>query len=134
MYLVLGSVPAWSWGGYLVWGVYLVQGEGVPDLGGVPGPRGYTWSQEVPGPGGCTCLVPGGTYPGTPLTRYPWDQVHPRTRYTPGPGTPFPQEPGTPLGTRYKPPEQCMLGDTGNKRAVRILLECILVGNRYLDK
>ena len=25
------------------------------------------------------------------------------------------------------PPEQCMLGDTGNKRAVRILLECILV-------
>ena len=27
---------------------------------------------------------------------------------------------------RY-PPEQCMLGDTGNKRAVRILLECILV-------
>ena len=26
------------------------------------------------------------------------------------------------------PPAQCMLGDTGNKRAVRILLECILVG------
>ena len=25
------------------------------------------------------------------------------------------------------PPEQCMLGDTDNKRAVRILLECILV-------
>ena len=25
------------------------------------------------------------------------------------------------------PREQCMLGDTGNKRAVRILLECILV-------
>ena len=25
------------------------------------------------------------------------------------------------------PPEQCTLGDTGNKRAVRILLECILV-------
>ena len=25
------------------------------------------------------------------------------------------------------PPEQCMLGDTANKRAVRILLECILV-------
>ena len=25
------------------------------------------------------------------------------------------------------PPEQCMLGDTGNKRAVRILLQCILV-------
>ena len=26
-------------------------------------------------------------------------------------------------------PEQCMPGDTGNKRMVRILLECILVGN-----
>ena len=26
-------------------------------------------------------------------------------------------------------PEQCMLGDTGNKRVVRILLECILVSN-----
>ena len=25
------------------------------------------------------------------------------------------------------PPEQCMLGDTGNKRALRILLECNLV-------
>ena len=25
-------------------------------------------------------------------------------------------------------PAQCILGDTGNKRAVRILLECILVG------
>ena len=27
----------------------------------------------------------------------------------------------------HNPPPQCMLGDTGNKRAVRILLECILV-------
>ena len=32
----------------------------------------------------------------------------------------------TPLGADI-PPAQCMLGDTGNKRAVRILLECILV-------
>ena len=37
----------------------------------------------------------------TPLSRHP-----PRTKH---------------------PPAQCMLGDTGNKRAVRILLECILV-------
>ena len=29
--------------------------------------------------------------------------------------------------TRYTPRELCMLGDTGNKRAVRILRECILV-------
>ena len=39
--------------------------------------------------------------PWPPWRHTPWDQVH--------------------------PPEQCMLGDTGNKRAVRILLECILV-------
>ena len=31
-----------------------------------------------------------------------------------------------PLGADTDP-AQCMLGDTGNKRAVRILLECILV-------
>ena len=29
--------------------------------------------------------------------------------------------------SRHLPPPQCMLVDTGNKRAVRILLECILV-------
>ena len=52
-----------------------------------------------------------------PGTRYnPW------TRDTPGPSTPPDQVP---------PPlrEQFMLGDTGNKRAVRILLERILVFN-----
>ena len=72
----------------------------------------------------------------TPRTRYnprssytPWTRYTPRTRYThPGPGTPLPLGPGTPPRTRYTPPrEQCVLGDTGNKRAVRILLECILV-------
>ena len=66
------------------------------------------------------------------LGRYPHrDQVHPPP---PGPGT-SPLGPSTPPGTRYTPPtldqahprEQCMLGDTDNKRAVRILLECILV-------
>ena len=36
----------------------------------------------------------------------------PRSRHPPGADT---------------PPAQCMQGDTGNKRAVRILLECILV-------
>ena len=74
------------------------------------------------------------TWAGTPPDQVPpWDQVHPL-----GPGTPWDQVhapgPGTPSGTRYTPPWtrytprwQCMLGDTGNKRAVRILLECILV-------
>ena len=33
---------------------------------------------------------------------------------------------------RNTPRELCMLGDTGNKRAVRILLECILVIVIYL--
>ena len=69
---------------------------------------------------------------------HPQDQVHPSgpgtppgTRYTPpGPGTP--PRPGTPPGPgtppdQVHPREQCMLGDTGNKWAVRILLECILV-------
>ena len=81
----------------------------------------------------------GGEYLGT----YPPGQVHPTSpgRYTPWAGTP-------PLGrytprqvhrpSRYTPlqvappPEQCMLGDTGNKRAVRILLECILVYHSFV--
>ena len=38
--------------------------------------------------------------------------------YPPGVDPPSPEQ---------TPPEQCMLGDVGNKRVVRILLECILV-------
>ena len=60
-----------------------------------------------------------------------WD-THP-----PGPEADIPLGPDTPLGpdiplgpdtpgTKH-PRVQCMLGDTGNKRAVRILRECILV-------
>ena len=41
--------------------------------------------------------------------------------YTPSPGADTPS-----LGSKH-PLVQCMLGDTGNKRAVHILLECILV-------
>ena len=51
-----------------------------------------------------------------PPGRYTPQQVHSPGRYTPGAGTP-----------PTLPREQCMLGDAGNKRAVRILLECILV-------
>ena len=83
-------------------------------------------------------------WPGTPPgTRYtpPGPGTPPRTRYTPhlqdqvhlppGPGTPprtryTPPTRYTPR-TRYTPPEQSMLGDTVNVRAVRILLECNLV-------
>ena len=43
----------------------------------------------------------------------------------PHPGTRPPPQSRHPL--EQTPPEQCMLGDTGNKRAVHILLECILV-------
>ena len=82
----------------------------------------------------------GSTWAGTPRTRYiprtrytlqtrytPQNRYTSHTRYTPhpGPGT-SPLGPGVPPQTRYTP-EQCMLGDTGNKRAVHILLECILV-------
>ena len=41
--------------------------------------------------------------------------------------TPPPRSRHQPPGSRQTPPEQCLLGDTGNKRAIRILLECILV-------
>ena len=91
-----------------------------------------------------------GTPPGTRYTsqtRYtPWDHIHPSgpgthpwTRYNPlGPGTP--PRTGTPPGTWYTPlgpgtpPEQCMLGDTGNKRAVRIPTEmhsCVKIISYY---
>ena len=63
------------------------------------------------------CPQEGKTWAGTPPGRYT-----PLGRYTPWVGTP----PG-----QVHPPGQvppwCMLGDTGNKRAVRILLKCILV-------
>ena len=52
----------------------------------------------------------------------------------------IPQEAAdTPLEADTPPPEadtpsvQCMLGDTGNKRAIRILLECILVVIKLRD-
>ena len=56
---------------------------------------------------------------GTHLPR----QVHPPGQVHPQAGTAPQVSPwaGTPPG------EQCMLGDTGNKRTVGILLECILV-------
>ena len=64
-------------------------------------------------------------------------QTHPGTRGrhpSQTRGRPNPREqrqapitPTPPPDQRQTPPEQCMLGDTGNKREVRILLECIRV-------
>ena len=63
-----------------------------------------------------------------------WDThtpIPPRTRgrHLPpsGPGT-------TPLRDQRHPIAQCMLGDTGSKRAVHILLECILVRSNSTEE
>ena len=88
-------------------------GPGTPPQAGTPLPGRYPPGQvHPPGPG----TPPRQEHP--PGQVHPQDQVPPRQVHPPGPGTP----PG-----QVHPPEQCMLGDTGNKRAVRILLECILV-------
>ena len=74
----------------------------------------------------------GGSLPHCMLgyTRPPWDQADTPREQTP-PGADTPSRSRHPRGTRHPPgadtPPQCMLGDTGNKRAVRILLECMLV-------
>ena len=82
-----------------------------------------------------------GRYTPPPGQLHPPGQVHSLGRYTPQADTPpragTPPWTGTPPRqvhplSRYTPSEQCMLGDTGNKRAVRILLECILVNTIYL--
>ena len=60
----------------------------------------------------------------TPLPKQTPPEQTPQSRQPPGADT-HPGA-GTPPGSRH-PPVQCMLGDTANKRAVRILLECNLV-------
>ena len=60
---------------------------------------------------------------------------HPQADTPPGADTPGSRHPlgadtpqvDIPWADTSLPPAQCMLGDTGNKRVVRILLECILV-------
>ena len=105
--------------------------RGVPGQVPLPGPGTPHGQVHPPGPGASS----GQVHP-------PWDQVHPRagtppqdqvhlhgTRYIPL-ETRYPPQAGTPPGTRYTPGTRYipgMLGDTGNKRAVRILLECIVV-------
>ena len=62
---------------------------------------------------------------------HPLEQTPPKSRHPPREDTPPGEDTpllgaDTPIGADT-PPAQWMLGDTGNKRAVRILLECILV-------
>ena len=70
----------------------------------------------------------------TTRTRHPHPQDQtplPQMQTPPRPGTPQDQAPTpwnqAPLPGPGTPLVQCMLGDTGNKRTVRILLECNLV-------
>ena len=85
----------------------------------------------------CVCPHEGGsTWAGTHQ-----NQVHTPRASTPPPRPGKPPWADTTAGTRYTHPwtrytlrqvhprKQCMLGDTGNKRTVRILLECILVNH-----
>ena len=64
----------------------------------------------------------------TPWEQTPQEQIPPGSKYTP-PGSRHPPQ-QTPPGSRHLPPEQSMLEDTVNARAVRILLECNLVSNK----
>ena len=111
---------------------YTPQTRYTPGPGILPPGRYTPWQIHPLGPG----TPPRTRYP--PWTRYtPWDQVHPPAgtplagtppgRCTPSRYTPTGTPPADTTPSRYTPREQCMLGDTGNKRAVRILLECILV-------
>ena len=106
-------------------------------------PGRYTHPGQVhpPGPG----TPPGQVSPPGPGTPPSPDQVHPQDQVHPmGPGTPpwdqvHPPKPGTPPGTRDTPhrpgtppwpgtpPSSACWEIQANKRAVRILLECILV-------
>ena len=72
------------------------------------------------------------TPPGTdtPQSRHPDPKQTPSQQIPPGADTNHPEQ--TPPPRSRQPPTQCMLGDTGNKRAVRILLECILVNGMKL--
>ena len=130
--------PQRSWGKVIFWILF---------RGGVPGQVHLPWAGTPPG----RYTTQTGTLPRQvhPPGRYTPREVHPTGippgRYTPQAGTPSGQytpqagiprqvhppgqvPPGqVPPRAGTHPSAQCMLGDTGNKRAVRILLECNLV-------
>ena len=106
-------------------GRYTPPGSGTPPWDQVTPPDQVHPPQPPPG----TRYTPPGirytpTGPGTPNPQ--WDQVHPDWDQVQSTGTRYIQSPMGP-GTPPPPREQCVLGDTGNKRALRILLKCILV-------
>ena len=74
----------------------------------------------------CHSVHRGSTWAGTP---HPPEQVHPRGQVHPLPGRYTPSWVGTPP-RQVHPCNACW--DTVNKRAVRILLECILVDDRSM--
>ena len=84
-------------------------------------PSRYTPPSGTPPPPGWYTPLPKAGTPPPPRQVHP----HPLGRHTPWQVHP----PG-----QAHPPEQCRLGDTGNKRAVRILLEYILVLFCVLNK
>ena len=98
MFLQVCVCPPGGWAGTLHPGTwYTPEQVHPPGPGTSPRARYTPWDQVCP----------------QDQIHTPWDQVHHRDQvHTLGPGA---------------PPEQCMLGDTGNKWAVHILLECILV-------
>ena len=58
---------------------------------------------------------------------HPWDKRQTPADQRQTPTSPWDDRQTHPPGGDTLPPAQCILGDTGNKRAVHILLECILV-------
>ena len=110
--------PQRSWGKvmFLHVSVILFTGGSASVLAGIPHPP----RDQAPPPGADTLWSRPPWRPPrsrSPRTRHPWSRP-PRTRH--------------PSPSRHPlPPEQCMLGDTVNKRAVCILLECNLVSDVF---
>ena len=98
----------------------------------------YEWMQDLPGVanlkgGGRNLLLPPASevcdgYVFTPVCQSFCSQRGSASMHAGIVDPPWSRLPPPP-GAETPPPVQCMLGDTGNKWLVRILLECIQVGN-----
>ena len=115
---VPGQVPPPPWSGTLPW-------TGTPPLGRHPPGQVPPWQVHPPWAGTLHWQV------------HPWAGTPPVARYIPlgrytllastSLGRYIPRSQVHPPWAGNPPPEQCMLGYTGNEWAVRILLECSLV-------